>query len=453
MRPADYLSSAPFRIAAGYALLFAASVAVLSSVAYLAATREMTRQLEAGIEQDVRPLVDAWQDGRTARLVRAVAERTASAEDGEVFYLLQDSAGRRVAGNLAPARPFEGWRQVELSRVDRHSGGEAVEVLAHGTALNGAFLLVGRNAHRIGQTQQILLRALGWTLAVTVLLGLLGGAAMARVSLRRLERIDRTAREIVEGQLDRRLPLSGHGDELDRIAATFNAMLDRIQELMEGLRQVSSDIAHDLRTPLGRLRQRLEQARRREATPEGLQAALDDAVEELTQILETFNALLRIAQIEAGSRRAQFGRVSLSEIAATVLEAYESVAEDRRQRLTGELAEGVEVTGDRDLLTQLLANLVENAIRHTPDGARIRIRLAAPDGQAVLEVADDGPGIPAEEHERVFRRFHRLEASRTTPGSGLGLALVKAVADLHGATVTLADNRPGLTVRVTFPAA
>jgi signal transduction histidine kinase len=271
--------------------------------------------------------------------------------------------------------------------------------------------------------------------------------------LRRIEAIAATCEPILAGDLGRRLPTRGIGDEFDRVAALFNAMLDRIEHLMAGLRQVSSDIAHDLRTPLTRLRQNLDAARRRSKDAASYEAAIDRAIAETDTILDTFAALLRIAQIEAGTRRAGFVPVDLSALLATVLEVYKPAAEEKGQQLEGSVPNGVAVTGDRELLTQMLANLVENAIRHSPPGAGIDVTLSTEcGGEVEMVVADNGPGIPAEAREKVFQRFVRLETSRTTPGSGLGLSLVAAVADLHGIAVRLQDNRPGTRVCLRLPA-
>jgi signal transduction histidine kinase len=237
---------------------------------------------------------------------------------------------------------------------------------------------------------------------------------------------------------------------MDHLAINLNAMLDRIQGLMESLKQVSADIAHDLRTPLSRLRHRLEAAREK-AGSDG-NPVIEQSIADLDAILETFSALLRIAQIESGAQRAAFSDVSLGQIVSTVSEAYAPVAEDRSQRLEAIVEQTPSIHGDRDLLTQMVANLIENPIRHCPPGVGITVELRQEAGAPTLCVADRGPGIAAAEREKVFRRFYRLEASRTTPGSGLGLALVKAVADLHGATVELSDNQPGLRVIVRFPA-
>jgi signal transduction histidine kinase len=228
-------------------------------------------------------------------------------------------------------------------------------------------------------------------------------------------------------------------------------MLDRIQDLMLGLQQVSSDIAHDLRTPLTRLRQSLELARRREHSVEGLHKALDGAIGNADAILETFSALLRIAQIEAGTRRAGFTAVALSELLVGLIEAYQPVADEKRHNLQGQVVPGLFVHGDRELLTQLFANLIENAIGHSPAGAEISVEATSAQGEVLVLVADNGPGIPAEFRRKVLQRFYRLEVSRTTPGSGLGLSLVAAVATLHEAAIDLEDNEPGLKCRLRFP--
>jgi len=453
MRLAEYCRSAPFRIATAYAALFTLSVVAVFGVLLWSITREMTGQIEGAIERDMRPLVSAYRDGRIGRLVDAVQERADASLNGEAFYLLESRSGQVLAGNLDAVEPFSGWREINLENAgapnrDHHS---VRRVLALGVPLNGAFVFVGRNMFRITEVQETLLRSLGWAIVTTVLLALVGGAILSRGALRRVERIARATRSIVDGDLARRLPARARGDEIDLLARNINRMLDWIEELMEGLRQVTNDIAHDLRTPLSRLRQRLETAQRRERTVEGLGVAMGRAIEEIDAILGTFNALLRIAQIEAGARKAQFTRVDLSELARTIAEAYEVVAETEGQTLRATIADALVLHGDRDLLTQMLANLVENAIRHTPAGTTITLVAASgPDG-TVIEVADDGPGIPADERDKVFERFYRLETSRTTPGSGLGLALVRAIAELHGAEVMLADNAPGLRVVLRFP--
>jgi signal transduction histidine kinase len=265
---------------------------------------------------------------------------------------------------------------------------------------------------------------------------------------RRLAAISGTAEAIIDGDLARRVPVRGANDDLDRLALTFNRMLDRIAGLMESLKQVSSDIAHDLRTPLTRLRQKLEAGL---ASPQERGQALEGALVDLDTILDTFAALLRIAQIEGGARRAAFRASDLATIGQTVVEAFAPSAEDAQQSLRLEAEAPVPVVGDPELLTQMLVNLVENALRHAGPGADVTVKVSRPGGTPTLAVLDNGPGVPDIERERLFDRFYRLERSRSTPGSGLGLALVGAVAKLHGAEVRLIGAVPGLEARVTFP--
>ncbi len=274
---------------------------------------------------------------------------------------------------------------------------------------------------------------------------------MARSMMRRIETINATSRDIMSGDLSRRIPTRGSGDELDRLAGSLNAMLDRIQSLMEGVRQVSDNIAHDLRTPLARLRNRLETAALPETDPPASRAALESALAEADALLGTFNALLRIARIEARERRAAFADVDLGELIGDVGELYEPLAEQKRQTLLTDSSAAV-IVGDRDLLFQALANLLDNAIKYTPAGGNIRVGLSTAGAGVELTVADDGPGIPEAFRERVLRRFFRLDPSRPSGGSGLGLSLVAAVADLHGATLRLDDMRPGLKVTLRFAA-
>ena len=252
----------------------------------------------------------------------------------------------------------------------------------------------------------------------------------------------------MEGDLSARIPVRGTQDEIDQLIASLNAMLGRIQQLMDGLRQVSSDIAHDLRTPLGRLRQHLEDARERAKTTAEYDAATDAAIEEADGLLETFSALLRIAQVEAGAQKSAFADIDLSALARSIGEAYQPAAEDSGHTLDIRIDDGVHFTGDRQLLAQMISNLVENALHHTPSGSTVALAVRKTAPGFAIEVADNGPGIPEDERGKVFDRFYRLDRSRSTAGSGLGLALVKAIAGLHGLTIELVDRKPGLGVVV-----
>jgi signal transduction histidine kinase len=289
-----------------------------------------------------------------------------------------------------------------------------------------------------------------WSLGGVMLLALAGGAAMSAVLLGKIETVSQASRDIVAGDLQRRVPVRDRGDEFDHLAVSLNAMLDRIQALMEGLRQVTTDIAHDLRTPLTRLRQRLELAQRPGVDSETLRAVLDASRHDIDSILEIFSALLRIAQIESGARKAAFTKVNVSDLLRTVIEVYRPALEEKGQQLQEAIDTVLTVRGDRELLMQLFANLFENAIRHSPAGAHVALVARSRPDMVEVSVADDGPGIPEALRSKVLQRFFRLETSRTTSGSGLGLSLAAAVATLHDAKLQLSDNGPGLRVTVSL---
>lgn len=438
-----------------YAALFGASVLVLFGVVYWATAHYMEQQIEATVQADLDALLNDGDSNHPDRLARHIEERLAAGA-GFSYFLLQGSDGKRLAGNLSPEEPVTGWHGVALpSRRDPTEPEENMLPTARvwGVVLPGGdYLAVGQDTERLMEARELMVDAFGWVLVVTVSLALLGGVVMSAGFLRRVEAVNRTSREIMDGDLSQRMPVHGTNDDFDRLSLNLNDMLDRIEALMEGLRQVSNDIAHDLRTPLSRMRQRLEKARMKAMSVEEYRVAVDRAIADADTILRTFSALLRIAQIESGSRRAAFTRIDLSMVVKTIVEVYTAVAEDRGQWLQADIRQGVAVEGDRDLLTQMLANLIENALEHSPTGAQVKIALEERAGEPELSVSDNGPGIPPPERRKVFQRFYRLEHSRSTPGNGLGLSLVAAVADLHRARVDLEDNAPGLRVRVRFPA-
>jgi signal transduction histidine kinase len=454
MRLPKYLSSTSFRIAVAYAGLFAASVVVLFSMAYSLISGEMEQQIRVGVEQEARLLDRAYHEGGLSHLTDMLADRTAPGGRPDSVYLLQDSTGAVIAGNLPSMTPFAGWRELEIQRPSgRHGTIKAENIVAVGSQLTDGSLVVGGSLRNVSEVQRHLLRTLNWTLGLTVLLALTGGIVMGRAALRRVEAISRATCDIIRGNLSRRVPVRGCGDELDELAVNINHMLARIEVLMGNLRQVTNDIAHDLRTPLGRLRQRLEKARNRAGQCEEECENLDTAIEETDAILQTFAALLRIAEVEAGARKQRFADVDLSGLAETIVEAYETVAEDNGQKLTAAIDAGLGCRGDRDLLTQMLANLVENAIRHTPSGTAIGITVARVAEGILVAVGDNGLGVHTADRDKIFRRLYRTQQSRTTPGTGLGLSLVKVIAELHEATVAAHDNQPGLRVEVSFPVA
>jgi signal transduction histidine kinase len=318
---------------------------------------------------------------------------------------------------------------------------------------DGSYLFVGETTDRLAGARERILGSFAWIIGAAILLAVAGATVLSARYLRRIDAIIRTCRHVEAGGFGERVPVGQSRGQLDRLSATINAMLERIAGLMDSLRQVSSDIAHDLRTPLTRLRQRLEAARDSGA-PAGPASAVEGALADCDTILAVFSALLRISQIESGTRRASFTEVRLDELLRRMLEIYQPVAEDGGQCLRlqcPDTASSLTVAGDRMLLTQMLSNLVENAIRHAGPGARIQIQGGSTGGEVRVQVIDSGPGIPLQEREKVFHRLYRLERSRNTPGNGLGLALVAAIAKLHRCRISLSDAAPGLCVTLTLP--
>ena len=450
------LRTASFRLAALYVAVFAVSALVLGAAVFLAARSALEQQMTARIETEAAFLREEFRTGGLERLLATVQTRGRGAS--ALDYLLQDAAGRHLAGEMpmtAALRP--GWTVIKVPEASE-DGGRPERVRALVSDLGGGLLVaVGDDLGRITEVEEAVATAFLGTMGLAALLGIGGGALLSRAFLARVDAIARTAEAIIAGDLSQRIPLKGTNDDLDRLAGTLNRMLDRIGALMESLHQVSSDVAHDLRTPLSRLYQRLEDARTHARSVGEFEAAVDGAVREAEGLLDTFSALLRIAQVEGASPRAGFRDVDLSAIAEAVADAYQPDAEEAGQVFVAEVAPGVVIHGDQELLTQAAANLVENALRHTPTGTHIGIRLsrsneAGSNGAGVrLMVEDDGPGVGAGDLPRLTHRFYRGERSRTTPGNGLGLSLVAAVAELHGTRLQLEDAGPGLRASLLFP--
>lgn len=431
------------RLAALYTAAFALAVVVVGAITLLATRAALRRQFDARIDAEAAGLTQEFRTEGLSSVVQAVGERDRS--PGALNYGLQGSHGEPVAGKLAEAKAPLGW-----STLRKPQSGETESIRVLTTALpDGHRLVIGNVDEQSEALQHTVLQGFAWAFAGVVVLGFLGGYGLSRAVHRRLATMTDAAEAIIEGDLARRIPEQGSDDDLDRVAATFNRMLNRIAALMETLRQVSDDIAHDLRTPLTRLRQRLEASLTLE-TPGERAEAIGGALADMDAILETFAGLLRIAQIEGGARRSAFRPLDVAPLARTVVEAFAPSAEDSGQTLSLEGDGPLIIEGDLELLTQMLVNLVDNALRHAGPGARIRVRVASQGLEVVASVIDNGPGVPEGERARVLDRFYRLERNRSTPGSGLGLALVVAIARLHGASVSLADAGPGLEVRVTL---
>ena len=439
------LRSASLRLAAFYTFAFALAVIVLGTVTLVSTHAALDAQFNERILSDSGSLQEEYRAEGIDAVTSSVRERDAA--PGALDFGLQNPMQAPVAGNLSRIHTQLGWATViTSSAAEKELGPSRIYTVL---LPDGYRLLVGDDTKRIKTVDGVILRSFGLALFGILIVGGVGGYALSRSMHRRILSIAATAQAIIDGDVGRRMPVRGTHDELDRLAATLNRMLDRIGGLMDSLRQVSTDVAHDLRTPLTRLRNRLESLIQ-EPEERASRESIELAIGELDAALGTFAAILRISQIESGARRATFHPVDLSEIATNVVEAFRPSAEETEQSLALLAEEASVVDGDAEMLTQMLANLVENAIRHAGPRAQIRVHCETAAGQVRLAVIDNGPGVPAAERERLFDRFHRLEASRSTPGNGLGLALVAAVARLHNAEASLHDAEPGLDARITF---
>ncbi len=448
MPPIKLVGSSTFRLALLYLGSFGAPVLLLLGFIYWSTAGFMSRQTDAAVDAEIRGLAEQYEQFGTIGLIRALDRRASRARATRGLYLLTGPDLAPLAGNLSrwpEERPGpDGWLTFSLEYAGR-DGGEVDLGRARMFDLRGGLrLLVGRDIRERLEIARLIRSSLIWGVVVTVALAVAGGVLVSRSMLRRIDAINATSREIMAGALGRRIPLRGAGDEFDRLAGNLNAMLDEIERLLAGMKQVSDDIAHDLRSPLARLRSRLEVALMNRGGAEAYRQAIERTIAEADDLLKTFNALLSIAQAEAGAPRRSFAAVDAARIVGDVAELYEPVAERRGVELSVETASGDGLRGDRDLLFQAVANLVDNAIKFSPAGGRVVVRSDANADGVRIAVEDRGPGIPEAARARALERFYRLDSSRTTPGSGLGLSLVAAVARLHDGRVVLEGNDPGL---------
>lgn len=410
----------------------------------------LDRQAETVINFDVDDLRAQLSAGGIPLLAETIEERIKQNPESDAVYMLTDPVGVRLAGNLTrwPAEIVRrGWYDLTVER-----GGIPLNTRVQALALpGGSRLLVGRDISVRAKISELLTRAMAWGAGVVVVLATLGALLVRKLFRRMISNVSSTAAAVSRGDLSRRVQLSGRGDEFDQLSESINDMLDRIARLMEGVKQVSNAIAHDLRTPIARARARLEEASDHGTGIVELRSAIDQATADLDGIVSVFQALLRIAEIEAGSRRAAFAPVDLAPLLVDMAELYEASAEEKGLGLQLKASASLPVDGDATLIQQAVANLLDNALKFSPPHGFVVLSGAAVPAGVEIAVTDQGPGIPEPERARATDRFYRGEKARSTPGSGLGLSLVQAVAQLHGGTLILADAHPGLRAVLTLP--
>jgi signal transduction histidine kinase len=450
-----------FKLTLVYLVVFAFFAAFLLGYFALNTRRLITQQINDTVNAELTGLSEQYRLGGVRRLVEVVEAR--ARRPGSSLYLVTTFNGDALAGNVSPLDPkvldSAGWSEIPYRRLDETDRSEH-HALVRVFQLSGGFrLLVGRDLEERQRLYDIIIDAGQWSIAIVVVLGLIGGFFVTRRVLRRVDAMTETTRTIMSGDLSGRLPVAGTGDEIDRLAENLNQMLERIEALMAGLKEVSDNIAHDLKTPLTRLHNRAEQALRAAKGEAEYRAALEQTIDESEGLIRTFEALLMIARAESGHARDGMAEFDAAEIARDIGELYEPVAEEKGISLKIEAEAAAPVKGNRELVSQALANLVDNAIKYAgperpagdSDDAFVVVRALNEGERVLLTVADNGQGIAEEDRGRVVERFVRLERSRSQPGSGLGLSLASAVARLHGGELKFEDNAPGLRSIIALP--
>ena len=449
MRRDSVLRSTPFRLALAFSLMFLGAFLLTGVTVYELMKWELLRRQDQEIQQSYSVIANAYDDQDLNDLLEVVRANITATRNKARIFLVAAPDGGALAGNIPPVKLADGWSDIQGSAIGLEPD-LSYRVLNGNVA--GNQLTVGASSEEIDHIEETTIASFAWASIVVAVLAVLGGLILGLRANSRFNAVRQTMVRISHGELSARIPLLGKGDDIDLLAGDINDALARLAMTVEGMRQVSVDIAHDLKTPLNRLKMTVEGALLKQGQGVAVDEELEVALLEAGRINETFEAMLRIAQIESGARKARFSNVDLTEVVNSLFEIYHDVAEDEKQTLNfdAKVSGDCIISGDRELLTQMYVNLIENAIRHCPRSTNIRLNVGRKGGSVVSSVEDDGPGIPAEESEKVFRRLYRLEKSRNSPGTGLGLSLVKAVADLHGARVTIADAAPGLRVEVIF---
>ncbi|MGC1352155.1 MAG: HAMP domain-containing sensor histidine kinase [Xanthobacteraceae bacterium] len=458
---AETLRSSTFKVALIWIAGFGALVIALFAFVYSSTASYVLNRSDRAIDADRAALIAAYEHGGRNELITTIGSLAADRRLQDRVYLLAAPSFGTIAGNLKswPAALSGGSGRGDFSATDANPEAADQSLLraAYETLPDGSHLLVGRNVSDFAQFARKIYFALASVVVLIFVLAVVAGITVTRRTVGRIESINATSRAIMQSGLQsglgERVPLCGSRDEWDQLAENLNSMLDRIEVLMGEVKQATDNVAHDLRTPLTRMRGRLESASARMRDSGADQALITDTMADLDDVLRMFSSLTRISQIETTTRTSGFGSVDLVEVSEAVVDLYDAAAEDKDVDLKVVGDRPMVITGDRDLLFDAVANLVDNAIKHGREAGQVTVELSRSDADAVISVADNGPGIPIDEHQHVFRRFYRLERSRCTPGNGLGLSLVAAVARLHDARIRLFDNAPGLKIELRLPSA
>lgn len=450
MRPVEFYRSITARLAALLTGIVFLSLLVGGAAAFLVIKTELKQRHFNVLENNIHYFQELFRESGRPEFIDSLNEHIRSTRNHETIFHLTDASGNILVSNIKPSQSLPDKAEIASTSLGLE---EDFSYFIASISLGTMRLTLGQSAEDVSEIEEIFLQACGWALLLIVALTLSGAFAIAASTNRRISELGSALDAVNAGKLDTRLPVSSHNDEIDRIVALMNRSIAALGAVVETNRQISSDIAHDLKTPLNRLRIDIELAIERESKGEKVTEELERIEAESSKILSTFDALLRIAQIEAGARRERFIQLDLATSTSKVAEFYQSYAEDHGSRLDIDVPDHpLVVNGDAELLTQLVSNLIENALKHAGDRPAVVVTVRNSGEKLFLEVTDNGPGIPADERENVLRRLYRLEKSRSTPGSGLGLAMVKAIAELHDAMIELDDASPGLVIRIIFPA-
>jgi len=454
---AKTLQSSTFKLALIAIGVFGIIVCAIFSYVYLSTASYIRSRSDRAIIADYASLLEAYHRAGRDGVMVAIQQRVADKQFKDSVYLLADSSFAFLSGNFktwpSSVPGSNEWKEFRAQEWMSNTAGPTLLRARLETLPNDDHLLVGRDITDLDDYTNRIKLALISSVVLILVLAIVASITVTRRTVGRIEAINATSQAIMQSGLDKRIPLRGTNDEWDRVAENLNLMLDRIETLMEEVKHVSDNVAHDLRTPLTRMRGRLEKAYHSPRDRKRDQSLIDETIADLDAVLRIFGSITRLAQIETKAQKAAFRPVNLATIASEVVELYDPAAEEKGTRLTIVGDPSSHVTGDRDLIFDAISNLVDNAIKHGRAAGHVTVENRNVNGEAVISISDDGPGIPLDEYENVFKRFYRLEKSRFTPGNGLGLSLVAAVVRLHGARIEMLDNKPGLKVRIWFPTA